>query len=157
MNTTDKTAQNALPQFLTKTLEQISGTGAAEVTTFLTQNTGTARGFTENSEKALLNGSQQYFAQVGKRAIERANKQRSEVVELSDIEGAITSLNSGPKIAAFYSGAGVLGAIGSAALVTALLVPPDVHTPVWILWVSGVLCVIALVLTIFGIILNVRD
>jgi histone H3/H4 len=145
-----------LPKYVSKSLPEISGNGVAEVSNALSENTGTAKSFTDHSEKALLNGSQLYFSQVGKKAIEIANKKRRTVVELPDVEKAISRLNSAARSAALYSGAGVAGSIGGSSLLTVILSPHG--SAFWTaICVSVTLCAVALVLTIVGVVVNVRS
>jgi hypothetical protein len=148
---------DALPKYLSKTLREISGSGIDEVKQYLQENTGTAKSFTDLSEKALLNSSQRYFALVGKKAIDSVNKQRRTVVDLPDIEKTAASLNSAAKAAAFFAVAGILGSIGAAALVTIVLSPPSASWWIpWILWSSGAACAAAVILGILGFRLNIR-
>jgi histone H3/H4 len=96
-----------------RTLSNIAGSGAREINEAL-RSSRHAKKFVEESEEALLIESERYIAQIGKEAVEIANRRQGVVVDVPDVEEAIDQTKRRePRVAGFYSfGSYRVGTVG---------------------------------------------
>jgi histone H3/H4 len=119
-----------------RTLSNIAGSGAREINEAL-RSSRHAKKFVEESEEALLIESERYIAQIGKKAVEIANRRQGVVVDVPDVEEAIDQTKRRePRVAGFYSFGSLFAGVGGTTIVSVPLADPNQYF--WWLTTGGI-------------------